>query len=251
MRVYATEFSVEYKGRNDPVTEADRIANAAIVDALHRVFPDDAVCAEEADVDDSSAAAARGGRCWFVDPLDGTREFVSRNGEFCVMVGLAIDGIARMGVIRAPAWNRTLWGVVGEGAFERGVDGVERAIRVVDPPARVRDARMVVSRSHVHPDVTAVAERLGIADVRPCGSVGLKAALVATGEADIYLHAGGGAKLWDGCAPEAIARAAGAVVSDRSGAALHYRTAHLALDHGIVIAGPALHASALRAFAEG
>ncbi|MEI8258700.1 MAG: inositol monophosphatase family protein, partial [Deltaproteobacteria bacterium] len=87
MRVYATEFSVQYKGRNDPVTEADRIANAAIVAVLHRAFPGDAVCAEEASAEESIAAASRCGRCWFVDPLDGTREFVSRNGEFCVMVG--------------------------------------------------------------------------------------------------------------------------------------------------------------------
>ena len=248
MRVYATEFSVHFKGRNDPVTEADRTANVAIVAALQAAFPDDAICAEEASDAESLAAARRGGRCWFVDPLDGTREFVSRNGEFCVMVGLAVDGEARLGVVQAPAWNRTLWGVVGEGAFERGVDDVVRALHVADSLPSPREARLVVSRSHMHPGVRHVAEELGIADMRPCGSVGLKVALVSTGEADLYVHVGPGPKLWDGCAPEAIARAAGALVTDGSGRPLTYVTDRLPLDQGLVIAAPALHAAALAVY---
>jgi 3'(2'), 5'-bisphosphate nucleotidase len=195
MRVYASDFAVQYKGRNDPVTDADRRANAAIVDAIRAAFPDDGICAEEGTNEEALAAAKNGGRCWFVDPLDGTREFVSRNGEFCVMVGFAIDGEAKLGVVRAPAWNRTLWGIVGEGAREHGVDGVERVLRVAEPPNDPRHARLVVSRSHMHADVNAVAEALAIGDIRPCGSVGLKAALVSAGEADLYVHAGGGPKL--------------------------------------------------------
>jgi 3'(2'), 5'-bisphosphate nucleotidase len=222
MRVYASDFAVQYKGRNDPVTDADRRANSAIVDALRAAFPADGICAEEGTNEEALAAAKKGGRCWFVDPLDGTREFVARNGEFCVMVGFAIDGEAKLGVVRAPAWNRTLWGIIGEGAREHGVDGVERPLRVADPPSNPSHARMVVSRSHLHPDVSAVAEALAIGDIRPCGSVGLKVALVSTGEADLYVHAGAGPKLWDGCAPEAIARAAGALVTDGEGRALVY-----------------------------
>ena len=248
MRVYATDFAVQFKGRNDPVTEADRSANTAITAALRSAFPDDGICAEEGTMDDAIAAARAGGRCWFVDPIDGTREFVSRNGEFCVMVGLAIDGEARLGVVHAPAWNRTLWGIVGDGAWERGVDGVERAVHVAEPPANTRDVRLLVSRSHLHADVRTIADVLGVADMRPCGSVGLKVALVATGEADLYVHAGRGPKLWDGCAPEAIARAAGATVTDGTGAMLRYATGELALDLGIIVAAPALHERALRAF---
>ena len=251
MRVYASDFAVQYKGRNDPVTDADRRANAAIVDMLRGAFPDDAICAEEATSEESIAAARRGGRCWFVDPLDGTREFVARNGEFCVMVGLAIDGAATLGVVRAPAWNRTIWGVVGDGACEHGVDGIERALRVAEPPADPRHARMVVSRSHLTAEISAVAESLGVSDMRPCGSVGLKVALVSTGEADLYVHAGGGPKLWDGCAPEAIARAAGALVTDGAGKALVYATDRLSLDQGIIVAAPALHARAVSVFPRG
>jgi 3'(2'), 5'-bisphosphate nucleotidase len=250
MRVYATDFAVDWKGRNDPVTDADRSANEAIVRALGAAFPNDAICAEESGADESLAAARRGGRCWFVDPLDGTREFVAHNGEFCVMIGLAVDGVSVMGVIVAPAWNRTIWGVVDHGAYECGVDGVERAITVGAPPVDVRHARMVVSRSHLHPGVSAVADALGIGDVHPCGSVGLKAALVASSEADLYVHAGPGPKLWDGCAPDAIARAAGALVTDGAGARLRYDAPRLALDAGIIVAPRALHTRAVDAFVQ-
>lgn len=242
--VYATDFAVDWKGVGDPVTEADRAANARILERLAAAFPDDPVCAEESSLEDSARAAARGGRCWFVDPLDGTREFVSRNGEFCVMVGLAVEGRAALGVLVAPAWGRTFVGVVGDGAWELTADGTRRPLRA---PVRheAAGATLMTSRSHPHPRVTAVAERLALRP-RVCGSVGLKVASVAAGEADAYVHLGAGPKLWDGCAPEAIARAAGAVVTDESGAAIRYDTAHLPLDRGIVVAAPPLDA-ALRA----
>jgi 3'(2'), 5'-bisphosphate nucleotidase len=250
MKIYATDFNVDFKGRNDPVTEADRLANEAIIESIGRAFPDDGICAEESPATECLAAAGRGGRCWFIDPLDGTREFVSKNGEFCVMIGLAVDSLPTLGVVIAPAWNRTLWGIVGVGAWEHGVDGVERKLVVNPPPDNPRHARLVVSRSHMHPNVSAVADSLGIGDVHPCGSVGLKTALVATGEADLYVHAGPGPKLWDGCAPEALARATGLTVSDGAGNPLRYDGTTLSLDRGIVIAAPSLHAAAVRAFSQ-
>ncbi len=248
MDVYGTEFLVDYKSHDDPVTQADRRANDAIVAALGRAFPNDAICAEEGSPRDGSEMAARSGRCWFVDPLDGTREFVDRNGEFCVMIGLAIDGEARLGVVNAPTIGRTFAGVVGAGATESLHDGVAvRSLRVPPPPANARDATMVVSRSHRGRLTTLLARELGITRIAQCGSVGLKVAKVASGETNLYVHTGGGAKLWDGCAPEAIARAAGAVVTDGSGQPLRYDAPRLGLDRGIVVAAPTLHAIVIRA----
>ena len=239
--VYERGFSVEWKGQGDPITEADRRSNEHIVAALRAAFPGDAVCAEEADLRESSRQAARGGRCWFVDPLDGTREFVGRSGEFCVMVGLALDGRAALGAVVAPAWGRRFAGVVGEGAWELGAGGQRRPLRVTagDGPPRV-----VLSRLHRNGEVERAAARLHATDLRACGSTGLKLLLVAAGEVDLYLHTGPGPSLWDGCAPEAIARAAGAEVTDAAGAPLRYDTAHLPLDRGIVAAAPALAARA-------
>ena len=238
--VYARDFGVAWKAADDPVTEADRGANALLVARLRAAFPDDGICAEESDLQESARAAARGGRCWFVDPLDGTREFVRKSGEFCVMAGLALGGRAVLGAVCAPAWRRSFLGVFGGGAWEHGEDGVRRPLRVAWPEDRDPGrARQVVSRLHRNAAVDGVTARLGIGSesVRVCGSTGLKLVLVATGAADLYVHTGPGPQLWDGCAPEAIARAAGAEVCDAAGRPLRYDTDRLPLDRGIV-AGP-------------
>lgn len=242
MAVYRTDFTVDWKSPRDPVTAADREANALIVGALERAFPHDAICAEEASAESAAEAAARGGRCWFVDPLDGTRDFVERNGEFCVMVGLAIDGQARVGAVYAPVLGRAWSGGPGLGAWEHLDDGGARALRVAPP----QDLTLVSSRSHPHPEVHRLAEALG-ARITICGSVGIKVAKVACGEESLYAHLAPGPKLWDGCAPEAIARGAGASVTDAAGQPLRYDSAALGLDAGIVVAHQDLAARALRA----
>ncbi len=243
MAVYRTDFGVDWKSPRDPVTAADRDANALIVDALAEAFPGDAICAEEASEESAAEASARGGRCWFVDPLDGTREFVDRNGEFCVMIGLAIDGVACLGAVHAPVWGRTWYGMPGLGAWERTDDGHTRPLRV----APVTELSMVVSRSHPHPEVMRLAETLGATRVVPCGGVGLKVAKVVSGEVALYAQLATGPKLWDGCAPEAIARGAGAAMTDAQGQAIRYDTPALGLDAGIVVAHPDLAARALAA----
>src|SRR5580693_2902193 len=102
MGVYAAEFDVEFKSKNDPVTRADREANALLCDRLGRAFPGVPVVAEESDPS-AYANFEKSEEVWFVDPLDGTREFVAHNGEFAVMIGLAEHGRATVGVIVAPA----------------------------------------------------------------------------------------------------------------------------------------------------
>jgi 3'(2'), 5'-bisphosphate nucleotidase len=249
----------ESKGPGDPVTEADRAANAAIVSFLRARCPDDAVCAEENSIEDNLRNLARGGRCWFVDPIDGTREFIARNGEFCVMVGLAVDGAPVAGALVAPAvadsaveasrraahtLRREFWGAVGLGAFE-SIDGrPPRALKAVAPTGA---PRMIASRSRPDPRISAVATALGAIGPRPCGSLGLKVALLLAGEADLYILARGGSKLWDACAPHAIAAAAGAVVSDIDGAPVRYSNVSLELDRGIVVGPEALHPRAIAA----
>ncbi len=94
LRIYGTDFSVDYKAQNDPVTEANRLASHMIVEGLRREFPDDLVVSEEEPI---AALASAHDRVWYVDPLDGTREFIKRNGEFAVMIGLAVDGRPRLG----------------------------------------------------------------------------------------------------------------------------------------------------------
>lgn len=250
--VYERGFRVAYKQGDDPITEADRRANELLKQTLAKAFPADAICAEEDDAAESSRQAARGGRCWFIDPLDGTREFIARSGEFCVMVGLAIAGRPVLGVVVAPTQGRTYVGVtVGPAAqaYVSDEQGQRRPLRA-QAARGVGAARVVLSRLHRNAEVEAAAALLGINHVRECGSTGLKFLQVASGEVDLYLHSGAGPKLWDGCAPEAIALAAGAEVSDAAGKTRSYATAALDLAGGIVVAAAPLReqaAAALRA----
>lgn len=212
MEVYATDFDVSYKAKSDPVTEADTRANAFIVRELRNVFPDDGIVAEES-VDRTDAL--RAGRCWYVDPVDGTKEFVARNGEFAVMLGLAIDGVSTAGVVFQPVTDRLYSGVLGHGAtLEQR--GARRAIRVSDV-TEPSELRLVVSRSHRNRAVAAVVDQLGIVRVRQTGSVGLKAGLIAAADADLYIHMSDKSSAWDACGPEAVLKAAGGRFTDLAG----------------------------------
>ena len=204
MDVYATDFAVASKGHNDPVTEADRQANDLIVRGLKQAFPEDVVVAEESPPPDDLPAA---GRIWYVDPLDGTKEFIARNGEFSVMIGLALNGHAQLGVVYRPEGDVLYAGAVGSEAWmEHG--GLRTAL-VIKEQDSGRPLTLAVSRSHRHPMVEKISRTLGVEDEIPSGSVGLKIGLIARGEADVYLEPGPYTKLWDSCAPEAILRAAG------------------------------------------
>lgn len=219
--VYAGEFAVEMKGESDPVTEADKRANAFLVEALKEAFPGDGIVAEEtADQSDAS----RGGRCWYVDPLDGTREFIARNGEFSVMLGLAVDGEAKVGAVFQPEPDRLYLGAVGVGAWliEQGT----RTPMQVQPHTGSADSlRLVVSRSHRSQRIEALKSALGVTQEQRSGSVGLKLGLIARGEVDFYVHFSDKTCVWDICGPEAVLRGAGGHVSDLQGAPFRYEGA--------------------------
>lgn len=247
--IYATPFTVEMKGPGDPVTRADREANDIICAALEASFPGDGILAEESAPASPAevAALAKRERVWFVDPLDGTREFTDRIGEFAVMIGLALRGRAALGVVVMPATGEAIAGRVGQGAFAELERGARRPLRV----SKVNDSReatLVVSRSHRPPMIDPLIARLGITHVVPCGSVGVKVARIVLGEADLYVH-GHGAKRWDSCAPEALLVAAGGRFSDLAGAPIDYASGDLGLRNGIVATNGALHDAVLAAVA--
>ncbi len=240
LRVRDAGFDVEMKGHDDPVTRADKEANHLICGSLSRAFPDHGVLGEESVPDDRAALDALLGheRVFFVDPVDGTREFADGRPDFCVMIGLAVGGRAVAGAVAVPLEHKLFWGDAARGAFLERAGEPPTALRVapVDDPAR---ARAVVSRSHASPDTTAVLAQLGITSITPCGSVGVKVARVIEGAADLYVHVSRGAKLWDSCAPEAILRAAGGLLTHLDGSAIDYR-GRLGLDSGLIATSPAL-----------
>jgi 3'(2'), 5'-bisphosphate nucleotidase len=216
MAVYAGEFEVRGKQDASPVTEADERAEALIVPALQALTPDVPIVAEEA------VAAGRcpevGRRFWLVDPLDGTKEFISRNGEFTVNIALVEDGVPVLGVVLAPALGRLFAGVRGQGAFiEEG--GRRRAIHCRAVPAE--GLTVVASRSHG--DAAALDAFLAgrkVAALKNAGS-SLKLCLVASGEADLYPRLGRTME-WDIAAGQAVLLAAGGRVTRLDGEPLGY-----------------------------
>lgn len=216
MAVYATDFDVRGKEDASPVTLADERAEALILEALHRLEPQIPVIAEEA------VAAGRipevDERFWLVDPLDGIKEFISRNGEFTVNIALIQGGVPVLGVVHAPAIGRMFAGEVGSGASVEDAQG-HRAIHCRSVP--VEGLTVVASRSHG--DAAALDAFLDgrkVAALRNAGS-SLKLCLVAAGEADLYPRLGRTME-WDIAAGHAVLAAAGGRVTDLSGAPLRY-----------------------------
>ncbi len=243
LEVYGQAFDVEYKGKGtaDPVTRADKLANDHITRALAAAFPGIPIVAEESDPATFEGFEASRS-AFFVDPLDGTREFVARNGQFAVMIGLAEEGRATLGVVGWPTVDRTFAGMDGH-AFEVSA-GVRKAIRTTRVGA-LDKARVVVSRSNRSETTTQLIARLSATQVDQVGSAGVKGTLVACGEADVYVHTGVAGKRWDSCAPEAIVRAAGGEVTDATGAPFDYRTRELANAAGVLMTNGHLHAAIL------
>ncbi len=216
MTVYDGGYSVRAKDDASPVTEADERAEALIEAALSRLTPDVPIVAEEAVA--AGRIPAFGRRFWLVDPLDGTKEFIGRNGEFTVNIALIEDGAPVLGVVHAPALGRTYGGASGGAAYVEDAAG-RRAIRCRDVPAE--GLTVVASRSHG--DAAALEVFLAkrkVAALRSAGS-SLKFCLIAAGEADLYPRLGRTME-WDVAAGHAVLRAAGGSVVDLSGATLRY-----------------------------
>lgn len=220
---------IEWKGVDDPVTGADRAVNDFLVRFLHNAFPGDAILSEESkdDLDRLKNTCV-----WCVDPLDGTKEFIARNGEFSIMVGLAVNGVAALGVVYQPVSDLMYSGIRHEGARLNHA-GVERPLSVSDV-SHSPEMRLVVSRSHRNPITDRLKRALGIREERISGSVGLKCGVIARGEADLYLHPAAGTKEWDTCAPEAVLVGAGGQVTDCWGRPLKYNQPDVHRHGGLV-----------------
>lgn len=219
MEVYSGEFSVELKDDRSPLTVADTAANEAIVSGLAEVTPDVPVLSEESVTPDFDARS-RWQRYWLVDPLDGTKEFIKRNGEFTVNIALIERHVPVLGVVYAPALDAMYAGLVGTGAWLEDRGAAARPIRVSRPTGHT--IRVVGSRSHASPALAAWLEQLGPHEIRPMGS-SLKICLVAAGEADVYARLGPTSE-WDTAAAHAVLLAAGGGMMDTAGQPLRYNT---------------------------
>ncbi|HEX3497495.1 MAG TPA: 3'(2'),5'-bisphosphate nucleotidase CysQ [Methylocella sp.] len=236
MAIYAGDSRARRKSDGSPLTDADGAAEAIILKRLAMRLPSLPVLAEE-------AAAIRGnivaGQTFIlVDPVDGTREFLSRNGEFTVNIGLIVDAAPRAGVVYAPAFGQ-LW--IG-GATASTCEAAPGAALPPPEKRRVIHARpapspgltALVSRSHFDPATEAFLAKLTVKELRSAGS-SLKFCRVAEGQADVYPRFGQTME-WDTAAGDAVLRAAGGIVFDRAGQKLRYGKAEAQFRNGPFVA---------------
>ena len=218
LEVYASGHEVEYKADDSPITRADRAAHEILSAGLARLTPEIPVLSEES-AEGHAAEVRRGWReLWLVDPLDGTKEFISRNGEFTVNVALVRDHRPVLGVVAAPVLGLVYFGAEGLGADVGHADEPDRPIHVRRPAAN--PLVIVGSRSHRGDSLDAVLARIGPHEMRPMGS-SLKLCLVAEGAADLYPRLGPTSE-WDTAAAQAVVEAAGGKVTTLDGAPLSY-----------------------------
>ena len=241
MRYRDGDLKVELKEGDEPVTIADRRSSDLIVAGLKRHFPDDVIISEE-NADNLRRLEAR--RVWYIDPIDGTKDFIRGEDGFCVMVGLVIDRRPVVGVVYAPATDRLFTGSVGEGAYVLAGDAepVRVTTSTIDDPA---DIRLVASKSHRSATLDRVKNALGIDNELNVGSVGLKLALIAAGERDLYVNPSSKCSSWDTCAPEAILVAAGGRLSDIYGTPLSYEAESTHHPRGLLASNGRVHDQAV------
>jgi len=215
LEVYRSEFGIDYKG-SDPVTEADRRVNTYLTEAIQAAFPNDLVVGEES----AQASDIQGDRIWFIDPVDGTADFVKRNGEWSIMVGLVVEGKPRVGMVFQPATSDLYYASSGAGAWHQ-IGSARRQLRVSDDD-NLTHAMVVQSRSHPDKLVGRLMSNLGLHREYQHGSLGCKLAQIAEHRADLYLNFSGKCHMWDVAGPEVILREAGGALLDTRGRALRY-----------------------------
>lgn len=235
------EFTVETKSDSSPVTAADLAAHRVLIEHLPALLPGVPVLSEEGSVPEFSERK-RWSRYWIIDPLDGTKEFIKRNGEFTVNVALVEDHIPVLGVVHVPVSGVSYAGIQGLGATKISADGVAREISVRSMSGRGKASTpvsVVASRSHgaaaVEQLLVTLADKLGVVDTCNMGS-SLKLCLVAEGSADIYPRLAPTME-WDTAAAQAVVEAAGGLVVNTDLEVLRYNLGEALLNPYFYVLG--------------
>lgn len=234
--VYDGEFAVQHKGDSSPLTAADLAAHHCILGGLARLTPSIPVLSEESADEVDARQRRQWRRLWVVDPLDGTREFVKRNGEFTVNLALVDDGEPVFGVVQAPVTGTLWYGVRGGAAYRRDGDGEHRLRARVPATAPLRVA---ASRSHRDVRTAEFIARMGEVEPMTLGS-SLKFCKLAEGTLDIYPRFGPTSE-WDTAAGQCVLEAAGGRVLDPQGRPFRYNQRDTVLNGDFIALGdPAL-----------
>lgn len=229
LEIYEKDFAVEMKPGNEPVTIADQTADKIITSNLKKRFPKDRILSEEAGLYTPKDC---NNRIWIIDPIDGTKEFIKKNGEFAIQIGLAVDGKLEFGLIYQPVGQNLYIGALGEGCHWHSEDNGWQQLTVSKKPSN----SLILALSRSNP--SGIAEKVHTAfngtEVIVHGGVGLKLMAMARGEAHYYLNCSNYTKAWDIASPELLFVEAGGVVSDIQGNPFSYDPSDYTHKHGLL-----------------
>jgi len=238
MTVYEENFDVEYKkdDRESPLTEADKQANRIITAGLEELTPEIPIISEENEENKKYSVRKEFERFWLVDPLDGTKEFVNKNGEFTINIGLIDNELPVAGVVVAPVPSLTYY-TDGLETYVKE-DGEQRSLST-SGVSEIEDATLLHSRSHSGEKMETFLDEVNFGDHKPRGS-SLKICKIAEGEADVYVRFRPTWE-WDTAAADAILRMAGGKFTEPDGNPLNYNTESLKNDRGLLVTNGVLH----------
>jgi len=217
MKIYSSNFDYQIKKDLSPLTKADQMSHEFICKKLQLITPDIPILSEE-DSDISFETRLVWDKYWLIDPLDGTKEFIKRNGEFTVNIALIANNIPILGVIHVPVSNETYWGLKNKGSFYE--EGEKKPEKINVSNETNTPIRITASRSHPSKQLNDFLEKIGDYKIIEKGS-SLKFCLIASGKADFYPRLGPTCE-WDIAAGHAIAEYAGAKVTKTDGSKILY-----------------------------
>lgn len=231
MEIYndAEDLQVEYKDGEMPLTVADRVSNNIIVSSLREKYADYAILSEE---EKDNKERLKNDYCFVIDPLDGTKEFIKRNGQFTVNIALAYKQKSILGVIYVPVTEELYYALEGEGSYLQEKDGTITRLQVSDI-TEIEKLRFVMSSSHGCKEMDELIEKYNITNFVKMGS-SLKGCLVAKGEAEVYYRHNPTME-WDTAAMQCIVEEAGAVFKQMDDTEMLYNRENSLNDKGFYI----------------
>ncbi|UFX82743.1 3'(2'),5'-bisphosphate nucleotidase CysQ family protein [Candidatus Absconditicoccus praedator] len=236
MKIYQKDFSIEYKGDQSPFTEADNKANEILISHLEQT--NIKIFSEE--IKDDYESRKNEEYLWIIDPIDGTKDFINKTGEFSLMVGLIRKDQPVIGVVYQPSEGKLYFAEKGKGSFLETDQGTQEI--QVDSSQK----QILTSRNHTSPADLEIIEKVGLENI-PCGSIGVKLGLIAEGKAGNYINLSNKLGQWDGCAPHIILEEAGGKVTDIYGKQVRYNQQSEKLENGFIATNGVFHQEILDA----
>lgn len=229
LKIYKTDFKTQIKEDNTPLTKADILANDLIIKNIKENFKEDGIISEE--IEDKIETYSKK-RIWVIDPIDGTKGFIKKNGEFSIMIGLLENFKPIFGIVFKPIENELFFAQKDKGAYLEKDDKITKLN--VSKVNQLKNVTVYGNRNHPLKKETYVYDKLQIKQFKKTGSIGIKICKLAQGKSDLYLNLSNHLGKWDICGPQIILEEAGGIVFDKFGDELNYKNLNERMINGVI-----------------